>query len=190
MTIALDHMDFSAVAERISALYNKEEDALAITMLGQEYMIRRNGVSLRGQKAPESHERILVDYLSSSGSLFIASPWQSMHETTGRVAPDFRNTIELVLAQHASQCIERASTILPFLDAQPCRSLIGSDLAFSAPALPKVHIHVELSRESQEFPPEAWILFSRNAADFLSADGLCLLCEVFKDRLLGLLRIY
>lgn len=190
MTTVLEHMNFPAAAERISALYSEEEDALLIAMLGQEYIVRRDGVSLRGQKAPESHERILVDYLSSSGTLLIASPWKSLHETTGKASPDFRKTVEFILAQHASECIERASTILPLLDARLCRSLIGSDLAFTVPALPKVHVHVELSRESQDFPPEAWILFSRNAGEFLSADGLRLLGEVFKDRLLSLLRIY
>lgn len=190
MTTVLEHMDFPAAAARLGALHNDEEDALLIAMLGQEYVVHRNGVMLRGQKAPESHERIIIDYLASSGNAFVASPWKSLNETTGRTMPDFRKTVELTLAQHSSECIQRASTVLPLLDAQQCRSLIGSDLAFTVPALPKVHMHIELSRESQEFPPEAWVLFSRNAGEFLSADGLCLLGEVFKDRLLSLLRIY
>lgn len=190
MSTVLKHMNFPAAAERISALYSEEDDALLLAMLGQEYAIRRNGILLRGQKAPDSHERIILDYLSSTGSAFIALPWKSLNEATGTAVPEFRQVVELALAKHSSDCIQRASTILPLLDAQPCRSMIGSDLAFTVPALPKVHVHVELSKESPEFPPEAWVLFSQNAEEFLSAGGLYLLGEVFKERLLSLLRIY
>jgi hypothetical protein len=68
--------------------------------------------------------------------------------------------------------------------------MIGSDLAFTVRSLPKVHLHVELSQENQEFPAEAWVLYSNNADAFLSTDGLRLLADLFRDRLLSLLRIY
>jgi len=188
--MVLEHINFAAAAGRISALYSEEDDALLLAMLGQEYTVRHSGITLRGHKAPENHERIIIDYVSSAGTVFVPLPWKSLQEASGRAMPNFRERVELILAQHSADCIQRASTILPLLDAQACRSMIGSDLAFTVSALPKVHVHVELSRESQEFPPEAWILFSHNAAEFLSAEGLFLLGEVFKDRLLSLLRIY
>ena len=53
-----------------------------------------------------------------------------------------------------------------------------------------MYLHVEMSQETQEFPSEAWILFSNNANEFLSAENLQTLGEIFKDRLLSVLRIY
>jgi hypothetical protein len=63
-------------------------------------------------------------------------------------------------------------------------------MAISIQALPKVYLHLELSQETQDFPHEAWVLFSNNANKFLLAPRLQALAEVFKDRLLSLLRIY
>ncbi len=190
MSMALEQMNFPAAAERVNALYNEDDDALLLAMLGQEYTIRRSGIELRGHKVPENYERIILDYLSSRGHTFIPSPWKSLQEVTSVAMPEFRRSVELILAQHAADCVQRAATILPLLDSRPCASMIGSDLAFTVPALPKVHVHIELSRESQEFPPEAWVLFSQNAGDFLSPDGLFLLGLALKDRLLSILRIY
>jgi len=76
------------------------------------------------------------------------------------------------------------------VDAEAVPSLIGSDMAITVRALPKVSLHVELSQETQDFPAEAWVLFSNNAHEFLTAPNLQILAEVFKDRLLSLLRIY
>jgi hypothetical protein len=76
------------------------------------------------------------------------------------------------------------------IDAEATPSLIGGDLAITIRALPKVYLHVELSQETQDFPAEAWVLFSNNANEFLTAASLQTLAEVFKDRMLSLLRIY
>ena len=81
-------------------------------------------------------------------------------------------------------------TILPMFDGMGVPSLIGSDMAITMRALPRVYLHVEMSQETQEFPSEAWILFSNNANEFLSAENLQTLGEIFKDRLLSVLRIY
>ena len=94
------------------------------------------------------------------------------------------------LAPHVTEFAARANTLLPHFDAFPSASLIGSDLAITVRALPKVALHVEMSQENQEFPPEVWVLFSSNADQFLSGNHLHLLGELFKDRLLSLLRIY
>jgi hypothetical protein len=75
-------------------------------------------------------------------------------------------------------------------DAKAVPSLIGSDMAIMVRALPKVYLRLELSQESQDFPAEAWILFSKNANDFLSVVSLQTMAEIFKDRILSLLRIY
>jgi len=48
MMKALEHTSFPALAERVSALYNDDDDALLLAMLGQEYVIRRTGITLRG----------------------------------------------------------------------------------------------------------------------------------------------
>ena len=63
-------------------------------------------------------------------------------------------------------------------------------MAITMRALPKVYLHVEMSQETQDFPSEAWILFSHNAHEFLSTENLQTLGETFKDRLVSLLRIY
>jgi hypothetical protein len=63
-------------------------------------------------------------------------------------------------------------------------------MAVTVRALPKVYLHVELSQDVQEFPAEAWVLFSYNANEFLSLPGLQSLAELLKDRLLSLARIY
>jgi hypothetical protein len=186
----LEYTLFPALAERVSALYNEEEDALLLAMLGQEYVIRHTGITLRGQKAPDAHEQVLVDYLCSAGSVMIETPWRSFGDLAGRPAPEFRQRIELPIAQHAAEFIPRAASLLPHIDGVIAPSMIGSDMAMTVLALPKVHLRVELSQEDQEFPPEVWILFSNNADHFLGADKLQLLGELFKDRLLSLLRIY
>jgi hypothetical protein len=190
MNRALDHTSFSALAERISALYDDEKDALLLAMLGQEYVIVRGGITLRGQKAPETHEAVILDYLSSSGTNFKELPWRPLGNFTGAAVADFRKRIELPLAQHAEEFISRANTLLPLFDAFLSPSMIGSDMAITVRALPKISLHVELSQESQEFPAEAWVLFSNNADAFLGAESLHLLGELFKDRILSLLRIY
>ena len=61
MRKALEHTSFPALAERVNALYNEEEDALLLAMLGQEYVINHTGIILRGQKAPDTHEKVLLD---------------------------------------------------------------------------------------------------------------------------------
>jgi hypothetical protein len=190
MKKALEHISFSALAERISALYNDADDALLLAMLGQEYVINRTGITLRGQKAPDTHEAVILDYLSSTGNAFVELPWRALKELTDLSVTDFHKRVELPLTQHVTEFIGRANTLLPLFDAFLSPSMIGSDLAITVRALPKVTLHVEMSQENKEFPPEVWVLFSNNADQFLRGENLHLLAELFKDRLLSLLRIY
>ncbi len=190
MKKALEHISFPALADRVNALYNEEEDALLLAMLGQEYVIKHTGMILRGQKAPDTHEAVLLDYLFSSGTSYCASPWRAIGDISKQSAADFRKRVELPLAQYVAEFLTRAGTILPLFDAVQTPSMIGSDMAITVRALPKVSLHVELSQETQEFPAEVWVLFSNNAGDFLNGENLQLLAELFKDRFLSLLRIY
>jgi hypothetical protein len=47
-----------------------------------------------------------------------------------------------------------------------------------------------MSQETQDFPAEVWVLFSNNAHQFLSVTSMQMLAEVFKERVLSVLRIY
>lgn len=190
MKTALEHTSFPALAERISALYSDEKDALLLAMLGQEYVISRSSITLCGQKAPDDHESVIRDYLFSSGTDLVAQPWRALGDFPGAPAAEFRKRVELPLVPHIADLLTRANTLLPLFDAERAQSIIASDLAITVRALPKVALHVELSQENPDFPPEAWVLFSQNADSFLSTAGLLLLGELFKDRLLSLLRIY
>ncbi len=187
---SLVHTSFPEQAERISALYNEEEDALLLGMLGQEYVIRHGGIFLHGQQAPEIHASVINDYLSSSGTTLTRTPWRAIGDFSRQASQDFRNRVELPISSYAAEIIARAKTLLPMVDAEMTPSLIGSDMAITVRALPKVNLHVELSQETQDFPAEAWVLFSNNADQFLLIPGLQVLAEMFKDRLLSLLRIY
>jgi len=183
----LEHLSFPELAQRACALYNDDEDALLLGMLGQEYIIRRSGIYLRGQKAPDVHAQVILQYLSAPDVAPVTAPWRSFKETA---SADFRKRIEAPIMHYADDIISRAHVLLPMVDAQMAPSIIGSTIAINARALPKVYLHLELSEESQDFPSEAWLLFSHNADAFLSVDQLHILAEMFKDRLLGLLRIY
>lgn len=185
-----EHVSFPEIAERICALYDEEQDALLLGMLGQEYIIRRDGVLLRGQRAPEVHTAVIKDYLFSVGADPVMAPWKGIGDLTGEALPDFREKVEKPIIHYAADIITRANALLPMLDAQLSQSIINSDLAFTVRALPKVYLHVELCQENQDFPAEVWILFSNNAGKFLAARSLLDLAELFKDRLLSLLRIY
>jgi len=178
------------MAERVRALYNEEQDALLLGMLGQEYLVTRDGVFLRGQRAPESHATVVVNYLFAPDQEPVLKPWRAIGDFEGRFTPDFRKKVELPLTHYASEIIARANTLLPMIDAKAEPSFIGSDLAIAVRALPKVLLHVELSQETQDFPAEAWILYSNNADTFLDLTSLLMLTEIFKDRLLSLIRIY
>ena len=186
----LEHISFPELAERVCALYNEETDALLLAMLGQEYVVSHAGITLRGQKAPDTHEAVILGYLSSPGTTFIEYPWRALGDIVGHPASDFRKRVEVPLAPHVGEFVSRVNTLLPHFDAILAPSLIGSDVAITVRALPKVALHVEMSQESQDFPPEVWVLFSHNADHFLDAEKLQLLAELFKDRLLSLLRIY
>jgi hypothetical protein len=187
---SLDHRSFPEIAERVCALYNEEQDALLLGMLGQEYIIRRDGILLRGQKAPEAHAAVVMDYLFSPGTTTVVSPWRTIGDFSGGASPDFRKKVELPITHYAAEIINRANSLLPMMDAKIAASLIGGDLALTVRALPKVYLHIELCQETQDFPADAWILFSNNANEFLALSGLQALAELFKDRLLSLLRIY
>lgn len=186
----LKNAPFAETAERVSALYNEEEDALLLGMLGQDYVIRHSGIFLHGQKAPDAHASVIMEYLFSSGRDLVISPWRALGDFSGAGAADFRKQVELTLAQYAGEIIGRGSSLLPLFDAVQARSIIGSDMALTVRALPKVYLHVEMSQETQDFPAEAWVLFSHNANEFLSVDGLKTLAQLFKERVLSLLRIY
>ena len=187
---ALEHALFPAIAERIGALYDEDQDALLLAMLGQEYIIRHEGIFLRGQKAPEGHASVILDYLFSAGTALTMTPWRTIGDFSGGPLPDFRKKIELPVTQYAAEVVTRANALLPMFDAKAVPSLIGSDMAIMVRALPKVYLRLELSQENQDFPAEAWILFSKNADEFLSIASLQTMAEIFKDRLLSLLRIY
>jgi hypothetical protein len=187
---ALERASFAGMADRISALYNEEQDALLLAMLGQEYVIRHDGILLHGQKAPDHHAAVIVDYLHSSGKSLTITPWRSLGDFSSGPIPDFRQRVEAPITQYAAEVITRAHAILPLFDAKIVPSLIGSDMAISVRALPKVYLHAELSQETQDFPAEVWVLFSNNAGAFLSAPKLQILAEIFKERVLSLLRIY
>jgi hypothetical protein len=187
---ALEHISFPELAARINALYKEEDDALLLGMLGQEYVIRRDGIYLHGQRAPESHSAVVLDYLSSSGKALALVPWRAITDFPGRPSPAFRKKVELPLCNYTAEIIARANTLLPMIDAEATPSLIGSELAVSVRVLPKVYLHAEFFQETQDFPAEAWVLFSNNANEFLSAPAMLILAEAFKDRLLSLLRIY
>lgn len=187
---ALKHTSFPELASRLSALYNEQEDALLLGMLGQEYVVRREGVFLHGQRAPENHTAVILDYLASSGNEPQLLPWRSFGDFAGAPAPEFRKRAELPLVQYVPAIISRSAAVLPLIDGRQDRSIVASDLAFTVRALPKVYLHVELSREAQDFPSEAWMLFSWNADAFLSPPGLQGIAELLKDRLLSTARIY
>lgn len=187
---ALEHASFPEIADRISALYNEEEDALLLGMLGQDYVVRRSGIFLHGQKAPEHHVAVISDYLFSRGSAVVMTPWHSFGDFTGEGLSDFRKKVEQPLAQYVSEFVGRAHTLMPLFDAKPAQGVINSDLTLVVRALPKVYLHVDLARETEDFPPEVWVKYSNNADAFLSAANLKLLAELFKDRLLSILRVY
>ena len=187
---ALAHASFSEIAERTSALYDEKGDSLLLGMLGQEYVIRREGISLHGQKAPENQASVILDYLVSPGTVPALVPWRTMSDFMSGPSPDFRKKVELPISQYASEVITRAQALMPMFDATAVGSLIGSDMALVVRALPRISLRVELSQETQDFPVEAWVLFSHNANAFLSVSNLQALAELFKDRLLSLLRIY
>jgi len=186
---SLKHSSFPEMAERVCALYNEEQDALLLGMLGQEYEIRRDGIFIRSQKAPESHGAVIMDYLFSRGTDVTMIPWRTLGDFEDATFPGFRTKVEGPISSYTSEILS-SNNILPMLDAKSVPSLIGTDLAVTVRALPKVFIHVELSQETQDFPAEAWILFSNNANEFLTVPNLHLLAEIFKDRLLSLIRIY
>jgi hypothetical protein len=186
----LESISFPELASRISARYIEGEDALIVVMLGQEYTIRHDGVYLHGQRAPEAHTTVLLNYLFSSGTTFLEIPWRPIGDFSGASSPEFRKKVELPITSYATEIIARANVLLPMMDAGMVKSLIGSDIAFTVKALPRVYLHVELSQETQDFPAEAWVLFSNNAQEFLVLSNLLILTEVFKDRILSLLRIY
>lgn len=187
---SLEHTSLPELAERISALYNEEEDALLLGMLGQEYVVRHDGVFLHGQQAPEAHAAVILDYLFSSGTTLTMMPWRTIGDFPGQSSPGFRKKVELPITNYAAEIITRANSLLPMIDAKTVPSLIGSDMAVTVRALPKIYLHVELSQETPDFPAEAWVLFSNNANEFLAVPRLQILAEIFKDRLLSLLRIY
>jgi hypothetical protein len=186
----LKHISFQENAERISAHYNEEEDALLLGLLGQEYVIRHDGVYLLGQRAPEAHAAIILDYLFSSGTTLKMMPWRTLSDFTGRSAAEFRKNVEMPIVAYAPEIITRANVILPMIDAVTASSFIGSDMAINVRALPKIYLHAELSQESPDFPAETWMLFSNNAHEFMTLPNLEILAEIFKERLLSLLRIY
>lgn len=190
ITKQLEKADFPEIAGRISALYNEDDDALLLGMLGQDYVIRRTGIFLHGQNAPEYHSAVILDYLFSSGTSLIMSPWRSIGDFNGGSAGDFRKQVELPIIQYVGEIITRAKSLLPLFDAQPASSIIGSDMAMTVRALPKVYLHIEMSQETPDFPAESWVLFSNNAQEFLTVNGIQILGQIFKDRLLSLLRIY
>ena len=144
----------------------------------------QRGVLLEGD-----HVGAALDVAVSGAGLALL-PWRTISDFPGTRCPDFRRNVELPVAQHAAEVITRAQAILPMFDGTAAQSLIGSDLAITMRALPNVYLHGELCQETQDFPPEAWILFSNNAHEFLGAENLLTLGEIFKDRLLSLLRIY
>jgi hypothetical protein len=187
---SLEHASFPNIAERIAALYNEEEDALLLGMLGQEYVIRHDGVFLHGQRAPESHALVVLDYVFSSGTMLTTAPWRAIGDFTGESSQYFRKRVEAPLTTYVPEIIARATALLPMMDAKAALSIIGSDMAITVRALPKVYLRAELSQETQDFPADAWVLFSNNAHEFLTSPSLQIVAELFKDRLLSLLRIY
>lgn len=187
---ALEQISFPETAARISALYSEDDDALLLAMLGQEYVIRHEGIFLHGQKAPDTHTGVILEYLFSPGTVLDVLPWRSIGDFAGQAPADFRKKVELPVAQYAGDVVARANTVLQMIDAKTVPSLIGSDLAITVRALPKVSLHIELFQESQDFPAEVWVLFSHNANEFLSVASMQALAELFKERILGLLRIY
>ncbi len=187
---ALELASFAAMAERVSALYNEDEDALLLAMLGQEYIVRHEGIFLHGQKAPDHHSAVILDYLFSSGTSITVMPWRTIGDFCGRPFPEFRQKVELPITQYAAEFITRANSMLPLLDGKAVQSIIGSDVAVTVRALPKVYLHMEMSQETQDFPAEVWVLFSNNAQEFLAVTSMHMLAEIFKDRVLSVLRIY
>jgi hypothetical protein len=186
----LEHASFPETAQRISALYNEEEDALLLGMLGQDYVVRRSGIFLHGQNAPDNHASVILDYLFSTGTLLNEIPWRSLGDFSGEPSSDFRKKVELPITQYVAEIITRAKSLLPLFDAKPAQSIIGSDMAITVRALPKVSLHIEMSQETQDFPAESWVLFSNNANEFLTVPSIQTLAEIFKERLLSSLRIY
>jgi hypothetical protein len=187
---SLKQNSFPQMAERACAVYNQEQDTLLLGMLGQEYEIRHDGIFVRSQKAPDTHGAVITDYLFSKGTVSTTMPWRALGDFGGALTPGFRKKVEEPISSLTTKIITRANSLLPMLDAKPAPSLIGSDLAVTVRALPKVFLHIELSQETQDFPAEAWMLFSNNADEFLTVPNLNLLAEIFKERLLSLLRIY
>lgn len=186
----LEFASFPEIAERTAARYDKKEDVILLAMLGQDYLITHTSIVLHGQQAPENHTAVILDYLFSSGTELEITPWRAIGTLGIQTPSEFRKKVELPIAPYTPEIISRASTLLPMLDAEISGGISRCDMAINARLLPKIYLHAEFCQETSDFPAEAWILFSHNAHEFLSQQNLQILAELFKERLLSLIRIY
>ena len=79
---ALELASFPGMAERVSALYNEEQDALLLAMLGQEYIVRHEGFSFTGRRRRNTIGRdprlsLLVRHRAA------VMPWRSLGDFSG-----------------------------------------------------------------------------------------------------------
>jgi hypothetical protein len=71
-----------------------------------------------------------------------------------------------------------------------CFSSNRTNVEYGADESKKNYPDVADHPRNHDVPAETWMQFSNNANDDLSPPTLLMLAEVFKDRLLSLIRIY
>ncbi len=161
-------------------------EALRVRLLGQDYLVRRDGVVRADGQEPDVWIKVM---------LLLYLTWATGVEPTGQWVAfrDLPNSVSK--SASFEKWIDR---IGPAFDGEPDRlieaaALLGgeptdessADLAIRIPALPRVPVLLLMWRSDEDFPARSTLLLDRTVMDYLDLEALNFLSEAIARRLIG-----
>lgn len=182
----IKEIGLSAIAQRMGAEMN--EDAVSVTLFGQEFLVRESGIEGPGGREPSFAEKVvLCKYFILYPGL---PPVESEEFVSYRDFQDsapfvggFKENAELPIAKTFSGmygALKKASAQIGGKDPE---LNLGYDITRVFQALPDIPLLLLFNDEDDEFPASAHLLFQNRAQRYLDMECLAILGWLLADRL-------
>lgn len=164
--------------------------SLRLEAFGSMWEIKREGVF--GEEGLEVGPKgILISmYLNSQADLDMRLlPFKSFKELPGSMPYQdaFKARSELVLVPYIFKIMKNYDLILQKLKGEDAKTILGGDMSFIVRPFPKIALGYIFYLPDEDFPASVTCLFSNNANQFMSIDGLADTAEQTSKSIISML---
>ncbi len=168
----------------------QDEERFIFDAFGEKCVIEPKRITL-GEKEHSSVFGILISLyaLNACSDICVSSPLKSFKEFPDSMpyVGAFATHTEKLLVPHIVKIKEAAQRITKILKGEKAPSEAGGDFSFIVYPLPKIALCYIFYEADDDFPASVTCLYSNNANQFMSVDGLADVGEYTSRKIINLI---